>query len=86
MRYLMSTSLGYNKLTYSKDKEKDHKDGKDKPHYWFRWTIKAKAQHVRSDMESKSEDENLEGECSADEDTLWTPCGETTIIAVPSVR
>ena len=34
-RYPLSTSSSYNKLTYSKDKDKDHKDGKDKPHDRF---------------------------------------------------
>ena len=69
MRYPSSTSSSYNKLTHSKDKDKDqdHKDGKDK----HGCAIKSKVQHMRSYVESEVEDKDSEAECSVNEDTLW---------------
>ena len=61
-RYLPSTSSTYNKPTYGKDKshDKDKKDWKDKHNGCSGGVIKANPQHVESEEEPQSSDEDAE--------------------------
>ena len=75
-RYPPSTSSTYNKPTYGKDKDhdKDKKDRKDKHNGCSGGVIKANSQHVESEVESQSLDEDAEAACGADDDVLWRDC------------
>ena len=72
-RYPPSMSSTYNKRTYSKDKyhDNDRKDHKDKYNDCSGGVIKANAQHVESEVESQSSDEDAEVAHAADDDALW---------------
>ena len=72
-QYPPSTSSTYNKLTYGKDKDhnKDKKDHKDKHNSCSRGVIKANPQHVESEEEPQSSDEDAEVACATDDDALW---------------
>ena len=66
-------SLTYQKLTYGKDKDhyKDKKDHKVKHNGCSGGVIKANAQHVESEVELQSSDEDAESDQAADDDALW---------------
>ena len=68
-----STSSTYNKPTYGKDKDhdKDKKDRKDKYNGHSGGVIKAKPQHVESEEELQSSDEDAEATSATDDDALW---------------
>ena len=72
-RYPPSTSSTYHKRTYGKDKDNDKnkKDHKDKHNGHSGGVIKAKAQHVESEVESQSSDEDAEATHATDNDALW---------------
>ena len=71
-RYPPSTSSTYHKLTYGKDKDhdKDKKECKDKQNSHSGGVIKAHAQHVESEVESQSSDEDAEVAHATDDDAL----------------
>ena len=72
-RYPPSILSTYNKLTCGKDKDhnKDKKDRKDKHNNCSGGVIKSNAQHVDSEVESQSSDEDAEADRAADDDALW---------------
>ena len=72
-RYPPSTLSTYNKPTYGKDKDhdKDKKDRKDKYSGCSRGVIKANLQHLESEEEPQSSDEDAEVAHTADDDALW---------------
>ena len=72
-QYPLSTLLTYNKPTYGKDKDhdKDKKDRKDKHSGHSGGIIKANPQHVESEEEPQSSDEDAEAAHTADDDALW---------------
>ena len=65
--------MTYNKLTYGKDKDhdKDKKDCKDKHNSHSGGVIKANPQHVESEEEPQSSDEDAEAARAADDDAQW---------------
>ena len=71
-QYTPSTSSTYNKPTYGKDKDhdKDKKDQKDKHHGHSRGVIEANPQHVESEEEPQSSNEDAEVAHAADDNAL----------------
>ena len=72
-QYPPSMSSTYNKLTYGKNKDhdKDKKDHKDKHNGHSGGVIKANPQHIESEVESQSSNEDAEAAHAADDDALW---------------